>query len=173
MTALEGYIIDYITLENFKILAIRTDNGRESDGAFQRRLNQLGIHHQLTPPDTTKFNGVAEPWIGLLREKTIALLGDLEKLLSRYCSILGGCVELLYRRDKDEHDYVERRRCHIIRDVVRQVTLAGPAAPLRNCGLHEKGHQEAQAGAARREGAHDGDRPQLFKRYLKGTQYQR
>ena len=32
------------------------------------------------PPDMPKYKGVADRWIGLLREKTIALLGELDKL---------------------------------------------------------------------------------------------
>ena len=43
----------------------------------------MGIQHQHTPPDMPKGNGVAEGWIGLLRKKTIELLGDLEKLAAR------------------------------------------------------------------------------------------
>ena len=41
---------------------------------------RLGMQHQHTPRDMPKYNGVVEPWIGLLREKTITLLGDLVKL---------------------------------------------------------------------------------------------
>ena len=77
---LESYIVTYITPEQLSMRAVRTDHGGDFEGEFQRKLDQLGIQHQHTPPDTPKYNGVAERWIELLREKTIALLGDLEKL---------------------------------------------------------------------------------------------
>ena len=78
--ALESYIATYITPELVSICAVRTDHGGEFEGEFQRKLDQLGIQHQHTPPNMPKYNGVAKQWIELLREWTIALRGDLEKL---------------------------------------------------------------------------------------------
>ena len=78
--ALESYITTYITPEQVSIRAVRTDLGGEFEGGFQRKLDQMRIQHQHTPPDVPKYNDVAERWIGLLHEKTIALLGDLVKL---------------------------------------------------------------------------------------------
>ena len=78
--ALESYIATYITPEQVSIRAVHTDHGYEFKREFQEKLDQLGIQHQHTPPDMPKCNGVAKRWIGLLRKKTVALLGDLEKL---------------------------------------------------------------------------------------------
>ena len=78
--ALDSYIATYVTPEPQSIRAVRTDHGGEFERNFQRKLHQLGIQHQHTPPYMAKYNGVAERWIGLLRKKTIAPLGDLERL---------------------------------------------------------------------------------------------
>ena len=43
--ALESYIATYITQEQLSIRAIRTDHGGEFEGAFQQKLDQLGIQH--------------------------------------------------------------------------------------------------------------------------------
>ena len=80
VAALESYIGTYINPEQVSICAVRTDDGGEFEREFQRKLDQLGIQHQHILPDMPKHNGVAERWIGLLREKTIALLGNLDKL---------------------------------------------------------------------------------------------
>ena len=53
---------------------IRTDNGGEFQGAFQSLLAELGIKHERTPPYTPQYTGVAERTLGLLRDKTVALL---------------------------------------------------------------------------------------------------
>ena len=78
--ALERYIATYIATEQVSIRAVRTDDGGEFEGEFQRKLDQLGIQHQHTPPDMLKYNSVAERRIELLRKKTIVLLGDLAGL---------------------------------------------------------------------------------------------
>ena len=57
---LERYTVIYITPEQLSIRAIRTDHGGEFEEGFQRNPDQLGIHHQHTPPDMPKYNGVAE-----------------------------------------------------------------------------------------------------------------
>ena len=77
--ALESYIVICITPEQVSIRAVWTDHGGGFEVEFQRKLDQLGTQHQHTPPDMPNYDGVAEQWIKLLREKTIALLSDLEK----------------------------------------------------------------------------------------------
>ena len=79
-SALESYIAIYITPEQLSIRAIRTDHGDEFERELQRIHDQLCIQHQHPPPDMPKYTGVAERWIGLLRGRTIALLGDLAML---------------------------------------------------------------------------------------------
>ncbi|CAM9940558.1 unnamed protein product, partial [Ascophyllum nodosum] len=55
---------------------IRTDEGGEFEGEFQQVLDSHGITHEFTPPDTPQHNGVAERALGLLREKSIAMLQE-------------------------------------------------------------------------------------------------
>ena len=62
------------TVQWLDIGAIRTDEGGEFEGEFQRLLVELSIKHEHTHPDTPKYNGVAERALGLLREKTIAMM---------------------------------------------------------------------------------------------------
>lgn len=46
---------------------------------FHQKVDELAIIHEHAPPDTPQYNGVAKRALGLLREKTIALLqGDTE-----------------------------------------------------------------------------------------------
>ena len=80
--ALKSYIATYIALEQVCIRAVRSDHGGKFEGEFQRKLDRLGIQHQHTPPEMPNYNGSAERWIGLLREKTIALLSDLDNKLA-------------------------------------------------------------------------------------------
>lgn len=74
--ALKSFIADYITPQGLKIVSVRTDNGGEFEGDFQRHLDALGIRHECTPPHTPQYNGVAERALGLLREKAIAMMED-------------------------------------------------------------------------------------------------
>lgn len=74
--ALESNITDYITPAGLTIRAVRTDNGGEFGGTFQRKFDELGIIHELTPPGNI---GDDERALGLLREKTIAIVKDLKK----------------------------------------------------------------------------------------------
>lgn len=60
----------------------RTDNGGEFKGKFQRELDKLGITHEHTSPDTPQYNGVTERAFGLLREENIALLEDLDDVIT-------------------------------------------------------------------------------------------
>ena len=41
---------------------------------IQDLLNNLGIKHKKTPPHTPQYNGVAKRALGILRDKTVALL---------------------------------------------------------------------------------------------------
>ena len=72
--ALKDVIADYIKPAGLDIGAIRTDEGGEFEGEFQRLLIELSIKHEHTHPDTPQYNGVAERALGLLREKTIAMM---------------------------------------------------------------------------------------------------
>ena len=40
-------------------------------------LDSHGITHEFTPPDTPQYNGVGERALGLLREKSIAMLQEM------------------------------------------------------------------------------------------------
>ena len=73
-TALLSLIADYITPQKLSIKCIRTDNGGEFEGEFQRELDRRSITHMHTPPDTPQYNGVAERALGLLRENAIILM---------------------------------------------------------------------------------------------------
>ena len=50
--ALKDVIADYIKPAGLDISAIRTDEGGEFEGEFQRLLVELSIKHEHTPPDT-------------------------------------------------------------------------------------------------------------------------
>ena len=69
--ALLSLIADCITPQELSIKCVRTDNGSEFEGEFQRE--RRSITHEHTPPDTPQYNGVAERALGLLREKVITL----------------------------------------------------------------------------------------------------
>ena len=75
--ALRDILAEYITLPGLKIGSIRTDEGGEFQGEFQEVLDSHGITHEFTPPDTPPYNGVAERALGLLREKSIAMLQEM------------------------------------------------------------------------------------------------
>ena len=71
-------IADYITPQKLSIKCVRTDNGGEFEGELQRELGRRSITHWHTPPDTPQYNGVAERALGLLREKAIILMEELD-----------------------------------------------------------------------------------------------
>ena len=71
---LRAIIARYFAPAGLNISVIRTDNGGKFQGAFQSLLAELGIKHDRTPPYTPQYNGVAERTLGLLRDKTVALL---------------------------------------------------------------------------------------------------
>ena len=75
--ALTGIIAEYIAPAGLMIGSIRTDEGGESEGGFQQGLDSHAITHESTPPDTPQYNGVAERALGLLREKSIAMLHEM------------------------------------------------------------------------------------------------
>ena len=75
-------IADYITPQKLSIKCVRTDNGGKFEGEFQRELDRRSITHEHTPPDTPQYNGVAERALGLLREKAITLMGELDDAIN-------------------------------------------------------------------------------------------
>ena len=80
--ALLSLIADYITPQKLSIKCIRTDNGGEFEGEFQRELDRRSITHEHTPPDTPQYNGVAERALGLSREKAIILMEELDDVIN-------------------------------------------------------------------------------------------
>ena len=80
--ALLSLIADYITPQKLSIKCIRTDNGGKFEGEFQRELDRRSITHEHTPPDTPQYDGVAERALGLLREKAIILMEELDDVIN-------------------------------------------------------------------------------------------
>ena len=80
--ALLSLIADYITPQKLSIKYVRTDNGGEFEGEFQRELDRRSITHEHTPSDTPQYNGVAERALGLLREKAIILMEELDDVIN-------------------------------------------------------------------------------------------
>ena len=72
--ALLSLIADYITSQKPSFKCVRTDNGGEFEGEFQRELDRHSIMREHTTPDTPQYNVVAEHALGLLREKAINLM---------------------------------------------------------------------------------------------------
>ena len=80
--ALLSLISDSITPQKLSIKCVWTDNGGEFEGEFQRELDRRGITHEHTPPDTPQYNEVAERALGLLREKAIILMEELDNVIN-------------------------------------------------------------------------------------------
>ena len=80
--ALLSLIVDYITPQKLSMKCVWTDNGGEFEGDFKRELNRRSISHEHTPPDTPQYNGVAERALGLLREKAIILMEELDDVIN-------------------------------------------------------------------------------------------
>ncbi|CAM9397304.1 unnamed protein product, partial [Ascophyllum nodosum] len=80
--ALLSMVADYITPQKLSIKCIRTDNGGEFEGEFRRELDRRSITHEHTPPDTPQYSGVAERALGLLREKAIILMEELDDVIN-------------------------------------------------------------------------------------------
>ena len=81
--ALLSLIADYITPQKLSIKCVRTDNGDKFEGEFQRELDRRSITHEHTPPDTPQYNGDAERALGLLREKAIVLMEELDDVINQ------------------------------------------------------------------------------------------
>ena len=80
--ALLSLIAGYITPQKLPIKYVRTDNGGDFGGEFQRELDRRSITHEHTPPDTPQYNGVAKRALGLLREKAITLMEELDDVIN-------------------------------------------------------------------------------------------
>ena len=80
--ALSSLIADYITSQDLSIKCIRTENGGEFRGNLQCKLDRRSTTHEHTTPGTPQYDGVAERALGLLREKEIALMEELDDVLS-------------------------------------------------------------------------------------------
>ena len=136
---LRAIIAKYFAPAGLNIGVIRTDNGGEFKGAFQSLLAELGIKHERTPPYTPQYNGVAERTLGLLRDKTVALLrgvteGASERLwaeaMAYACDMSNKCVT----------DSL---------DVAWSTTRVRHPVTVRYRGLPARGKAGAQAGFAR------------------------
>ena len=57
-----------------KVGIIGTDGGGEFEEQFQSLPTEYEIKREFTPPYTPQYNGVVERALGLLRDKTVALL---------------------------------------------------------------------------------------------------
>ena len=80
--ALLSLIAEYITPQKLSIKCVRTDNNGDFEGEFKRELDRRSITHEHTPPDTSQYNGVAERALGLLREKAIILMEELDGVIN-------------------------------------------------------------------------------------------
>ena len=80
--ALLSLVAEYITPQKLSIKCVRTDNGGEFEGEFQRELDQRSITPEHTPPDTPQHNGVAERALVLLRGKAITLMEKLDDVIN-------------------------------------------------------------------------------------------
>ena len=56
------------------------DNDGAFEGELQRELDRRSTTHEYTPPDTPQYNGGAERTLGLLREKAIAVMEELDDI---------------------------------------------------------------------------------------------
>ena len=110
---LRAILARYFSPIGLNIGVIRTDNGGEFQGAFHSLLAELGIRHERTPPYTPQYNGVAERILGLLRDKTVALLrgmteGASERLwleaMAYACDMSNKCVIDSLDHDKTPYE---------------------------------------------------------------------
>ena len=62
-------------------MCIRTDNGGKLEVEFQRELDRCSIPHEHTPPHTPQYKGMSERALGLLVEKAIALMEELDDVI--------------------------------------------------------------------------------------------
>ena len=71
---LRELVAEQISPAGITIGTVHTDGGGESEGKLQSLLKELGMKRETTPPHTSQYNGVVERALGLLRDKTVALL---------------------------------------------------------------------------------------------------
>ena len=76
--ALLPLIADHITPQKLSTKCVRMDSGGKFEREFQRKLDRRSITHEHMPPDTPQYNGVAERALGILREKAIILMEELD-----------------------------------------------------------------------------------------------
>ena len=67
-------VAKHIAPVGIKVGTVRTDGGGDFQGKSQSLLKELGIKRETTPPHTPQYNGLVDRVIGLLRDKTVALL---------------------------------------------------------------------------------------------------
>ena len=110
---LRAIIARYFAPAGLNTGVIRTDNGGEFQETFQSLLAELGIKHERTPPYTPQYNGVTERTLGLLRDKTVALLrgvteGASERLwaeaMAYACYMSNKCVTDSLDHDKTTYE---------------------------------------------------------------------
>ena len=144
---LRAIIAKYFAPAGLSLGVIRTDNGGEFQGAFQSLLAELGIKHERTPPYTPQYNGVAERTLGLLRDKTVALLrgvteGASERLwaeaMAYACDMSNKCVA-----DSLDHDKTPYEMWH------GRLPAFDTLLPFGTMGYPARGKAGAQAGFAR------------------------
>ena len=78
-TALENFISEVATPAGLKISNITSDEGGEFKGDFKRKLNELKINHEMTPPGTPQYNGKAKRRLEGIKENTIVMLEGMTK----------------------------------------------------------------------------------------------
>ena len=71
---LRKLVAEHIAPAGTKIDTVRTDGGGEFEGQFQSLLKELGIKRETTPSHIPQYNGVVERALGVLLDKTVALL---------------------------------------------------------------------------------------------------
>ena len=80
--ALLSLIADYNIPQKLSTKCVRTDNGGKFEEKVQCELDRRSITHEHTPPDTPQYNGMAERALGLLREKAIIPMEELDGVIN-------------------------------------------------------------------------------------------
>ncbi|CAM9447630.1 unnamed protein product [Sphacelaria rigidula] len=145
--ALMDIIASHISPAGLKIGIIRTDGGGEFEGEFQNLLNSLSIKPEKTPPHTPQYNGVAERALGILRDKTVVLLRELEE--GKNLPPLGRSHAICLRHVQHVRHIIPRRRSHAVRTPVRQQAIAFRDSSLWHRGIHAAPQPAQQTRAAR------------------------
>lgn len=81
--ALNIGISEVATPGGLKVSHIRTDEGGEFGGGFQRIFDKLKIKHEMTPSGTPHYNGVEERRFGVIQERAIPMLESMTEGRSR------------------------------------------------------------------------------------------